>query len=414
MSEAALAGETSKAAPGHAKAKRLAIAVIASVIAALIFKGFVADVYLVESGSMEPTIFGGEERGERVLVRYQSNPTLKRYDLVVLRRNGVPVPAVKRVVGLPGESVQIRAGDIYVNGRLLALEHSGAPWIDLFDSTRQDFAQAFQFESGAEAWVQQGAEWQIGSQSDAAPVVEEGENWRLIYKRGLDDGYITAGGEPVVGTSPVGDGRIDLELVVQDSVGELLLELGEAADVFQARLRFLGEECKASLCRASRLKGAAPSIEILELGSAKIPAGESLQVSFSNRDNLLQFKISSQAHQLLDLIARYDANYAPPGKTLVAGAAIGPQVQLSGINLHAKLQRLRVRRDLHYVGIGEHGVARPLSLGPDQLFVLGDNSMHSADGRLWGATPMAEIMGLPKAVVWPLEQARWLSESATE
>lgn len=414
MSEAAPAGGTSTAAPGRSLTKRLAIAVIAVVAVTLILKGFVADIYLVESGSMEPTIFGGKERGERVVVRYQSKPALERYDLVVIKRGGVPVPAVKRVVGLPGESIQIRAGDIYVNGRLLALEHSAAPWIDLFDSTRQDLMQAFQFESGSEAWAQAGNAWQIGSQSKASPVVEEGESWRVLYRRGLDDGYITRGGGEVVGSLPVGDGRIDLDLVLQSTVGELMLELGEAADVFQARLRFLGEECKASLWRASRLKDAGPSIEILELGSAQIPVGQELQISFSNRDNLLLFKVSSADEMLLNLIARYDANQAPPGKTLVAGASIGPQVQLSGTNLNATLQRLRVRRDLHYVGIGEHGVARPLSLGPDQLFVLGDNSYHSVDGRVWGATPMSEVMGLPMAVVWPLEQARWLTRNEAQ
>jgi signal peptidase I len=41
-------------------------------------------------------------------------------------------------------------------------------------------------------------------------------------------------------------------------------------------------------------------------------------------------------------------------------------------------------RDVYYTeNVGERGVTRPLTLGPDEFFVLGDNSSVSRDSRCW-------------------------------
>jgi type IV secretory pathway protease TraF len=71
---------------------------------------------------------------------------------------------------------------------------------------------------------------------------------------------------------------------------------------------------------------------------------------------------------------------------------------------------LTVGRDLHYVERGRHAVGEPLQLGPDEIFVLGDNSAESLDGREWGPTPLREVIGRPAAVVWPLGRLRGLSD----
>jgi len=60
--------------------------------------------------------------GERVLINPEAfafrQP--RRWEIVALRRPSQPGQiAVKRVVGLPGESVEIRQGDVYVDGKIL-------------------------------------------------------------------------------------------------------------------------------------------------------------------------------------------------------------------------------------------------------------------------------------------------------
>ena len=69
--------------------------------------------------SMEPTLYNGQEILMNRIVYRLSTP--KRGDVVVFLPNGNPNSHyyVKRVVGLPGEVVQIKDGSVYINGVLL-------------------------------------------------------------------------------------------------------------------------------------------------------------------------------------------------------------------------------------------------------------------------------------------------------
>ncbi len=101
----------------------LQIFVIAGIIAFLI-TGFVAQPFLVDGSSMEPTL----HNGQRLLV----NKFLYRFalpregDIVVFRYPGDQrLRFIKRVVGVPGDRVLIRDSHVYVNGRRLAEEYLG-------------------------------------------------------------------------------------------------------------------------------------------------------------------------------------------------------------------------------------------------------------------------------------------------
>lgn len=92
----------------------LAIAVLISVGLNL----FVVQVTEVRQRSMEPTLLSGD----RVLVSkvdYRLHPP-ERGDIIVFRPPiDTNIPYVKRVVALPGETVDLRDGRVAVNGRLL-------------------------------------------------------------------------------------------------------------------------------------------------------------------------------------------------------------------------------------------------------------------------------------------------------
>ncbi len=104
------------------------------IFAILFIKGCLIDQYTVPTGSMEPTIHGDPRffHGDRVLVnKWLYGPRIpfttkrlwnwaapKRWDIVVFKRvaqSGPPI-LVKRVAGLPGETVHIKDGALYVNG----------------------------------------------------------------------------------------------------------------------------------------------------------------------------------------------------------------------------------------------------------------------------------------------------------
>jgi signal peptidase I len=85
-------------------------------------------IYIAKGESMHP----GLRSGDLVLVDKLAYRTTdpERGDIVVAQEGNDLI--VKRVVGLPGEEVELRRGELYVNRRSLAEEYSVEPgWLSL-------------------------------------------------------------------------------------------------------------------------------------------------------------------------------------------------------------------------------------------------------------------------------------------
>ncbi|HYE13348.1 MAG TPA: signal peptidase I [Pyrinomonadaceae bacterium] len=81
---------------------------------------FVAQPVKVEGTSMLPRLHDGERIFVNKLI-YYGLPELERGDIVVFWFPDDPTKSyIKRIIGLPGETVQMRAGRVFVNGRELA------------------------------------------------------------------------------------------------------------------------------------------------------------------------------------------------------------------------------------------------------------------------------------------------------
>lgn len=94
----------------------LDVALGASLMAALHL--FVLQISIVKGHSMEPSLHDGDRL---VVDRIAANfGDVHRGDVVVLRypRN-IAVDFVKRIVGIPGDKVAMRAGQLYVNGDIV-------------------------------------------------------------------------------------------------------------------------------------------------------------------------------------------------------------------------------------------------------------------------------------------------------
>jgi signal peptidase I len=98
------------------------VAVIGGALAvALVIQAFLVQAFYIPSSSMEPTL----EVGDRVLVNKLSYDLhdVNRGDLVVFERpdgtEGDIKDLIKRVIGLPGETVEIRDGTVVIDGRVL-------------------------------------------------------------------------------------------------------------------------------------------------------------------------------------------------------------------------------------------------------------------------------------------------------
>ena len=90
------------------------ICLLGAVVIALPVRAFVFEPYKVEGRSMETTLYNAEVMFTTKFDYLFSGPN--RFDVVICNYEGRTEHFVKRVVGLPGDTVAIRDGYLYVNG----------------------------------------------------------------------------------------------------------------------------------------------------------------------------------------------------------------------------------------------------------------------------------------------------------
>lgn len=89
---------------------------LAVVISCIIIIFFVQS-YIVSGASMEPTLYDGERLlVDKITYRF-SEP--RRGDIVVLDTNKPGPPYIKRIIGISGDHIEIRGGEVYLNGKML-------------------------------------------------------------------------------------------------------------------------------------------------------------------------------------------------------------------------------------------------------------------------------------------------------
>jgi signal peptidase I len=103
--------------------------VVVALVIAFLLRTFVIATYSIPSGSMEPTL----QVGDRIVVDKLSYHLhgVDRSNIIVFSTPpnedcaGPPVSnLVKRVIGLPGETISLSGGNVFINGHMLA-----EPWL---------------------------------------------------------------------------------------------------------------------------------------------------------------------------------------------------------------------------------------------------------------------------------------------
>jgi signal peptidase I len=99
------------------RSNRLAFILFWSILMYLFVKTFVMSVGIIEDISMDPTLAeGGYYLVNNYIYRFVRP---ERGDIVVFQETESSPELVKRVISLPGETIRIRSGHVYINGRLL-------------------------------------------------------------------------------------------------------------------------------------------------------------------------------------------------------------------------------------------------------------------------------------------------------
>lgn len=98
------------------------VVIVGALVVALVIRTFLLGAFYIPSESMDPTL----KVGDRVLVNKLSYKLhdVNRGDVVVFKRPPQEQVAgikdlIKRVIGLPGETIESRSGKVYINGRPL-------------------------------------------------------------------------------------------------------------------------------------------------------------------------------------------------------------------------------------------------------------------------------------------------------
>lgn len=133
MSDANAQGESESPAPTRGSgrqpgvwraARELLETIVPALLIALLINVFLGQATRVDGQSMEPSLHTDERLVVEKLSYRLRGP--QRFDIVVIR---VPSQGdellIKRVIGLPGEAVEIRDGVVYINGAEL-----GEPFVE--------------------------------------------------------------------------------------------------------------------------------------------------------------------------------------------------------------------------------------------------------------------------------------------
>jgi signal peptidase I len=95
--------------------RELAETIIPAVLIAVVINLFLAQATQVLGQSMEPNLHTNQRVVvEKVTYRFFHGP--KRGDIVVIKLPGQTEMLIKRVMALPGETIEVRNGEVFING----------------------------------------------------------------------------------------------------------------------------------------------------------------------------------------------------------------------------------------------------------------------------------------------------------
>ncbi|MHC4940654.1 MAG: signal peptidase I [Planctomycetota bacterium] len=295
--------------------------------------------------SMAPSLVPGVEGGDDLilanLIAYRLGEPA-RGDVAVFEVPGKPVPYIKRVMGLPGERVEIRQGDVWIDGKRLVKDKAFLERI---------MVPLFGME---------------GFERDETGVRQK---------------------QPAHTGFRLPDGSIEKR---KDFAGDLVLEgaaqLVDLKDSLTILLK-VGAKVRHQVVLNAVGFGAGVFVgnETVVRGQpCQLEPGRTYRFWLTNADRVFRFHLDGTE------IARAEIRSEP--------ADVRFEILGKGAS------DLRLSRDLVYTG--KPGAPMRWTLGKRAYFLLGDNSPVSQDSRVFGAIPKTAMLGRAWRVVWPLDRAR--------
>ena len=355
--------------------------------------------------------------GDRILVQkylYQfRDPQI--WDVVVFKNPADPTKNfIKRLVGRPGQTLLIRDGDIYINEEIQRKPDAiqDALWLQAYDIDYEPSPGR-----GEKMWLpafqptQQTTAWNIDTPrrlefngpdtpADDADDTLKFNNDRLRY---LVRNFCAYNG-PGAGTDPtsiVSDLKFQFVITPKTPTGSLAVQFSKYKRLYTGQIDFDGA------CTILDHDGGI--IETRQF--APLTPDQPIQASFAIIDHCLEIRLGENRLRWQGPDNPEQWGYK---RSLPTAAIVGRSGQFT-------LDSLKLFRDTHYSNIANGRAGRateetgPFTLGPDEFFVLGDNSPASHDSRFWaqpglgnghtqytaGVVPRDYLIGRAFFVYWP-------------
>jgi len=395
-------------------------------VLALTVRCFILQAYQIPTGSMAPTLYGEHYRvtcpcgaqfnlrsngngpadlditcpacgrnldnapvrlesrgGDRILVSMNvylfSRP--QRWDVFVFKspeNEQHSMNFVKRLAGLPGETVTIKNGQLFIDGKIARKppEVQREVWQSVYNRYSARNAQDYWRPSRS---------WRV---TDEGLLLAEGTTgWQTIeYDRRILDFYAYNGRR---GLNQVGDLRVSGTAVIEREEGELTAALWANDQTYRA-IYTLGKA--EVLVRLQSTEG------MEARGRAYVsPTGE-FDFSFSRADGRLAASVNGREVASLS---------RPLSVADVPKYTHGSGVFFQGAGSRMLLKDVSIQRDIYYrsdLTRADRAVRAPLvaKVPEGYYFGLGDNSPISNDSREWGLIPEENVLGKAFFVFWPL------------
>ena len=437
----------------------LVASAIPNVALALLFRATVAEAFVVPTGGMAPAIYGQHVdktceqcgygfavgasfrphdawataltactncgapvavvpddptvSGDRILAGKLESP--RGWDLIVF-----PPPAdpstnyVQRLVGLPGETFEIRGGDLYANGRRLrkppgTLEEF---WLPVHDT---DFVPRESAPDESPRWVPSGEPSRWTWQSGQGWQFEGGSKQRgeLQFSQPVTDRFAY--------NAEIGHaGR------TFDTIGEPSEVLVPDLEVACHVTRIAGSGVWGFLWeyRADRLTASIGADGTVTLVHSAGEPGQSDKTS-QGRDNVQGRLAAPPSGTAVRFAVRDGQAYLMQDRQLVAVLSLPdapaeaanegddrPVIKLFAKGGELQLSRIQLYRDVYYLTpeqvnpYGPPGIPNPVALAADQYLVLGDNSRQSRDARFFGPIATDSVKGVVRCTYLPPSRVR--------
>jgi len=342
----------------------------------VVFKYPLVDIVCKECGSRTPDL--EEEDADHC-------PDCGSHRIRVERKN-----YIKRVVGMPGESIEIRHGNIYINGKIArkpAIVQEDL-WQLVCDSA---FQPKWPVPELTPRWAAESGSFFSDPETGALDLMpDETGRVRIRYAPKIKNFQAYNDLRRNTDLRFAGDLRWRLKARLREP-GALLLKLVDGNTAYSAEVNF------------GTAEGTRTSIKIDEKVVAESDFNAALHIehsiAFSHVDDRLELKVDGKAI----LSHEYDIPSQDVSESAWAsGASIGTE------GSEASLLHVVLERDIYYThsGQGRFEYAPKCNIPQDSYFVLGDNSRNSRDSRYWGFVPTHNLIGEAVVVWWPLSHLK--------